>query len=369
MRTLKSILLAVDFRPDNQEAVKVTKDIACAFGSRVTLLHALEPILNWPVAEHLLRKQAEEPLQKMSEMLVAAKVMVDEAAITSGHPAETIINKAHEIDADLIVVAAGERSKFDRFSLGSVAQAVVEHSPTPVLAVRSGDPPVAFRKILCPVDHSGASRRGLRNAVRLAHVFHRQLVVLTVVPEVGWLAAVAETGQLADATAQHARAWSEEFEKFLESVSFDDVEVTKDVRHGVPSREIVAAVERHGADVIVMGATGRSNLARFLLGSVTRNVLQDLPCSLLTVKEEDVVEEILAGDIRTINRLMSEGRDLLAAGDHAHAAARFRRVMVRHPFHVAAVEGLADALQGLGQPQEAELYRGRAARLRSEGLG
>ena len=40
-----------------------------------------------------------------------------------------------------------------------------------------------------------------------------------------------------------------------------------------------------------MGATGRTGLAQILLGSTTRRLLRQLPCSLLTVKQEDVLDE------------------------------------------------------------------------------
>ncbi len=73
----------------------------------------------------------------------------------------------------------------------------------------------------------------------------------------------------------------------------------KEVREGAPDREIVAAAQEHEADVICMGSTGRTGLIRVLMGSVTRHVLQDLPCSLLTVKDEHLIEEPFGIDTST----------------------------------------------------------------------
>ena len=42
---------------------------------------------------------------------------------------------------------------------------------------------------------------------------------------------------------------------------------------GEPAREILACADRVAADVIVMGTHGRSQVGRFLLGSVTQEVL------------------------------------------------------------------------------------------------
>ena len=82
-------------------------------------------------------------------------------------------------------------------------------------------------------------------------------------------------------------------------------------------------------------------------------MLQQLPCSLLAVKQEDVVEELFQGDLDTINRLMAEGRGLLTGGSYDTAKAKFRQVLARNPFHVGAVEGLAEAHEQLGNREEA----------------
>ncbi len=58
----------------------------------------------------------------------------------------------------------------------------------------------------------------------------------------------------------------------------------------------------------MMGATGRTGLLQVLVGSTTRRLLRALSCSLLKVKQEDVVEELFEADLRKIVSLMSEGR-------------------------------------------------------------
>jgi nucleotide-binding universal stress UspA family protein len=179
------------------------------------------------------------------------------------------------------------------FAVGPVAQAVLERAAQPVLAVRPGEPAATFRTVLCPVDLSGVSARGLRNAIRLARVFDGRLVVLTVVPRVSWLAAALATGRLNGALAEHEARWRAEFDRLLRDADLGGVRWEGAVRQGEPHEQIAAAVREYAADVLVMGATGRTGLVRVLLGSVTRRLLRQLPCSLLTVKEEDVAEEPL----------------------------------------------------------------------------
>jgi len=289
MRMLKSILLATDFRPASKEAVDVAVQLASKFNSRITLLHVLEPMPYWPIALHELREQAAGLLPAFSQRLLDQKVEVAESCIVAGPLADTIVQKANEIDADLILIGAGELSRFDRYSTGPIATAVIEHAQQPVLAVRPGGPAATFRKILCPVDQSAAAERGLRNAIRLAQVFGGQLIVLTVVPEVTVMVAAATTGQFADAKSKFESQWRGEFENVLADSDLKGTTVTKEVRLGKPHLQIVEAAKEHKADVIIMGATGRSGLARVLVGSTTRRVLEQLPCSLITVKQENLV--------------------------------------------------------------------------------
>jgi nucleotide-binding universal stress UspA family protein len=366
MSALQSILLATDFRPASREAAQAAARLGSAFGSRLSLLHVLEPLPSWPDAPRVFQDQAAEMLRQLAADLAAQNVAVAAPYTEVGSAGDAIVRKAQDIDVDLIVMGAGEQSRFDRFSVGPVAEEVLELAPQPVLAVRPGGPDARFKKILCPVDQSAASRQGLQNASRLARVFGGHLVVLTVVPTVSWVSAVAATGQLAGAVAEYEGKWRSEFEQFLGGVSFAEVNVQREVRHGTPDEQIIAAAREHQADLIVMGATGRTGLARVLLGSVTRRVLQQLPCSLLVVKQEDAVEELFRGNLDDINRLMAEGRGLLAGGSHDAAKAKFRQVLARNMFHAGAAEGLAEAHEQLGNREEADHYRWRAEKLLSQ---
>jgi nucleotide-binding universal stress UspA family protein len=363
---LRSILLATDFRPAGEEAARVAVRLASAFGSRVSLLHVLEPLPSWPVSLHLFQEQALGQLRQLADKLAAQNVTVANLLVTVGPPGDTIDQKAQELDVDLILMGAGEESRFDRFSLGPVAGEVLELAPQPVLVVRPGGPASMFKKILCPVDQSAASRRGLLNATRVARVFGGELVVLTVVPTVGWFTAAAATGRLTGAAAEYESRWRLEFEEFLRGASFAEVKSRREVRQGAPHQQILASARDYQADLIVMGATGRTGLSRVLLGSVTRRVLQDLPCSLLVVKQEDAVEELFRGTLDDIDRLMAEGRELLTAGACDTAKAKFRQVLARNPFEVGAVEGLAEAHERLGNREAAAMYRRRVGRLRRQ---
>jgi nucleotide-binding universal stress UspA family protein len=369
MKTLHSVLLATDFHSACQEAeTEAVVRLASAFDPLVTLFHVVEPLTNWPLSPQPNRELTTEPLSELAEELARRGVTVSESSIGLGPAADTILRRAREISADLIVVGAGDHKPEHYYHVGPTAAAVMQHATQPVLSVRPSEPRPRFEKILCPVDHSGVSKRGLQNAIQLARVLKSQLHVLSVVPPVPWAPPSGEMGLVEGSSIQHEVAWREEFERFLREVDFGSVRWSQELRKGMAAKEIVKAAEERQSDVIVMGSTGRSGLARVLMGSVTRRVLQRLPCSLLTLKQEDAVEQLFEEDLRHIRLLMAEGRALAEHGAWAGAISKFRQVLARNPFHLPALESEAVAHDKLGQNEETEHCRRRAQKLRQEAV-
>ena len=57
------------------------------------------------------------------------------------------------------------------------------------------------------------------------------------------------------------------------------------VREGEPASAIVTAAQDYGADLIVLGTSGRGRLAEFVLGSTTEDVIRRAPCPVMVVRE------------------------------------------------------------------------------------
>jgi universal stress protein E len=365
MRMLQSILLAVECRQADDAAVDAAVRLARTFGSQLTLLHVVEA--THPAIQLYRMQDAGSFLEKLKLRLAELQVPVVRSVVKLGTPAQTIVEIAQEVNADLIVIGAGERRNPAVFTLGPIAETVIAHAPQPVLAIRPGDPEPSFSRILCPVDQSRTSLRGLQNAVRLAKAIGGELSVLSVVPEVSWLTAAAETGVLTNAKVEHASEWIQEFDQFIQRIDVSGVSWKSEVRFGVPHEQIAVAAEELGSDLIVMGATGRTGLVQVLLGSTTRRLLRVLPCSLLTVKQDDVLEELFEWDLAGISRMMTEAKLLSATESHRPAIRLYRQVLVRDPFHREAMHELTVLLEAIGETEEAARYRNRLARLETSG--
>lgn len=135
--------------------------------------------------------------------------------------------------------------------------------------------------ILLGYDGSPAASRALEFAVELARRYAAQLRVLAVFrpPEFG---TEVETGELIEEGRRHC---AKLLHPLRSKLAGGDVMVTFDTAVGHPSEQILLHAEKLGIDHIVVGHRGHSGLtARWLLGSVARQVIAHAQCAVTVVR-------------------------------------------------------------------------------------
>lgn len=63
-----------------------------------------------------------------------------------------------------------------------------------------------------------------------------------------------------------------------------EVELTTAVKIGIPYEAILEEAQEKGIDLIVIASLGKSGIAKYLIGSVARNVLKGASCPVLLTK-------------------------------------------------------------------------------------
>jgi nucleotide-binding universal stress UspA family protein len=192
-----------------------------------------------------------------------------------GNPAETILYQADRREVDLIVMASHGRGGMDRWLLGSVATKVLRGSQIPVLVIRPQEEPKppALNKIMVPLDGSDTSEKALEMALEVAKSQEAELLLYMGLsfPRTGFPTAVQ----------QYVESGLKVGEEYLDeqAAKCEGVTVSTVVRDTTPGHGIVKAAADLQADMIIMGSHGRSGVSRWILGSVTENVVQtsDLP--------------------------------------------------------------------------------------------
>lgn len=132
-----------------------------------------------------------------------------------------------------------------------------------------------FQRVMVAVDGSPASLHALEQALRLGG----ELAALAVAPKASYSEPGAPRQEIEDKAFAQAVALARGAGVSLKTLS----------DQGEPHERIVAAAERTGSDLIVVGLKGRNLPAAALMGSTTARVIGFSPVDVLVVPEQAAV--------------------------------------------------------------------------------
>jgi len=137
------------------------------------------------------------------------------------------------------------------------------------------------RSVVCGVDFSTASAKALREAAAIARRGRGRLLVLFV--EDAMLAAAGRAAGDRRASATSTGAALTRFVARSLGRASSATKLQTEVAVGNPEEEILKAVKRRRADLIVLGTRGSGNTKRLLLGSTAEGVLRHARVPVLAV--------------------------------------------------------------------------------------
>ena len=156
-----------------------------------------------------------------------------------------------------------------------------------------------YKKILYPTDFSETAELALNQVKAFRTLKAEEVILLHVIDErdikkkdifslllgvAGLNKSVEEfENELKNKLIEEAKSKMESIKKELEDVGYKVKEV---IVVGIPHEEIVKIAEDEGADIIIMGSHGKTNLRDILLGSVTENVIKKSNKPVLVVKRK-----------------------------------------------------------------------------------
>ncbi|SEP72456.1 universal stress protein [Natrinema salaciae] len=134
--------------------------------------------------------------------------------------------------------------------------------------------------LLLATDGSDAAERAADHGIELASELGATLHVLSV-SEDGPQAANKQDKLRSDPEDEAVTA----AERTKEAAERDGVDVTTDIRHGVPQEQVVDFAETNAVDMIIVGTAGRSGLDHLISGSVAEEIVRNAPVPVLTVRD------------------------------------------------------------------------------------
>lgn len=290
---LTLIRVAVDFSAASRSALQVAARLAQQHGSRLEVLHVVN---NQAVAQIAQARQshfereAEFAVEGARKALIqwldsAALSIPVESQIRVGTPVEALLEGT--LGADLLVMGASGGGGA-KPGAGSVGPKIARKSDKPVLLVPTEVAADRFGTVVAAVDFSAHSMDVLREAerfcesgrdgLRLLHIWHQPWESLS------YLMPVAEAP--AELHESYAKSVEGEVQDFTAAHGWGDVTIALQEAPRAADGIVAYAAEAE-ADLVVMGAHGRSDLRHLLLGSTAEAVLKELNRPLLIVQLRD----------------------------------------------------------------------------------
>lgn len=231
--------------------------------------------------ESLLKEQAQEWLDQ-ALALVPSSVPA-QAHIRSGDSdSHTLIQAAEELGADMLVIGATSNGIFKRFTIGSVASALLHASTVPVaLAPHGYHRQEALTRISCGLGTRAGAEKLLDFALGMA--VNREVplrVVSLLALDGGDAAGAAEAAR--EYAAKHLAAALPGGEQEVREEAKTEVVVAQ----GRSIEEAVDRLDWEDGEVLLIGssrlATGRS----IFLGSTANRILRALPVPMIVVPSD-----------------------------------------------------------------------------------
>ena len=144
-----------------------------------------------------------------------------------------------------------------------------------------------LKKILVPIDFSGASTRAFSYALRFAEEFDAELTLLYVLVPAPSRSFAALPGARAFSKSELSGT-EKNLRALIASTRNGSVQcVRSTMRIGVPSHEIVEMAKDADIDLIVIATHGYTGWKHFCIGSTAERVVRGAPCPVLVVREKE----------------------------------------------------------------------------------
>jgi nucleotide-binding universal stress UspA family protein len=291
MRTLNTILAAINMYTLDDEVIKRAMLIAKEANAQLHFIHAIDiPVMDIEITSKFLKQKVDkdaikkEIISKLNALDGSENVEYT-INITIGDATEQVMHTAEKIQADLIIIGSHSKAKIEEYYLGSTAQKIAQESGLPILVIKNSVQG-AYKNILAPTDFSNSSKK----SVLFAQIAFKS-------SPIGLVFAYED---LNDITIEYYKLDSDENEKnpsflgrshadiFKQDVGIKKLDMIKS--SSSVDKSLLEYSKTKDSDLIVLGSAG-SDIVGSFLGSTAayllRNTQSDILIYIPLNKEQD----------------------------------------------------------------------------------
>lgn len=167
-----------------------------------------------------------------------------------------------------------------------------------------------MKRIIVPTDFSQEAENALKVAAQLAKKYNGEIFLLNMLElpfdTAGSDAGITQAGDNLPESLLFMKMAQQRFEDLLNRDYLKGIKVTDSVEFREAFGGIMDGIEKHKADLIVMGSAGASGLQEFFIGSNTEKVVRNSNVPVLVIKNEipqfDIHDFVFATDLEPKGR-------------------------------------------------------------------
>ncbi len=225
---------------------------------------------------------ADSVLNYAEKLVLNCNFTVNKKIKAIGSATEGILDVLKDEKYDLIILGSQGKKGISQW-LGSVSKRIIENSHTPCFVSKKE---TGNKKIVFTTDGSSTSDDAAKKFADIFDVKDKHITILS----------VKENPEFYPIDATFDKNWLDAIEKqqkILAVKAINKIKMLFDI-HGIqinneviltgnPAQEIINYCEKEETDLVVMGAREKKDISKFLLGSISRRVLDNITCGVLII--------------------------------------------------------------------------------------
>ena len=327
----KYILVPLDGSRFSQRVLPYAKRLAKGLGIPIVLFHAVEPDRFYSISKDLKEEMrsgsgddgvvdsmghapnsSDSQTPRYLDLIIAGEKTTAETYLTTvaesleqegidvstivvvGRASQSILDVASKNNGGIIAMSTHGRSGLARWVLGSVASKVVYSSNIPVMLLRPSQDAgtsIDFSNVVVPLDGSLLSESILPTAAEVAKAMHLPVHLMQAISLTGevWVGPEPGPYYAEDITKALEHSYDTYLDGIVEKLKEDGVEADRTVVIGPPDVKIGDIARDAGSSLIMMATRARTNMERWLFGSVTEKVIRSAAGPVMVMRSADQV--------------------------------------------------------------------------------
>ncbi len=222
-----------------------------------------------------------------AKAMVPSDIVVHTHLVSAESFADGLLETAVRLHSEMIVVGAARHGLLGRFTIGSVASALLHVSHVPVAlapeGTRNSNTELPLGRVTCAVGTRAGAEALIEESIKLAASGGVPLRLVSLVgvdlpgghndPEV-----LEKGAKHAEAAAEHAR-----------TALSGDSSVSTEVASGDSIEDAVTRLEWRPDEIVLVGSSRLAQPRRLFLGSTAAKMLHELPVPMVVVPRDAVI--------------------------------------------------------------------------------